>query len=122
MHEVYTSFSPPVSHRPATEISLGSRESSKPSKFLTTTLPRVRLPSSHGRRQGSTNIVHFVDTHQTLVPEAAVHYQEIPEVKGPQGIHVESQDDLVVHPPAQAVLHREELPGQGTQPAFKVRL
>ena len=121
MHEVYTSFSPPVSHRPE-EISLGSRESSKISKFLSTTLPSVLLPSSHGRHRGSTNTVQFVDTHQTLVPEAAVHYQEVPEVPDNQGIHVESQADLVVHPPAPAVLHREELPGQGTQSAFKVRL
>ena len=117
MHEVYTSFSPPVSHRPE-EISLGSRESSKPSKFLSTTLRSVLLPSSHGRRQGSTNTVQFVDTHQTLVPEAAVHYQEVPEFPSHQGI----QGDLVVHPPAPAVLHREEIPGQGTQSAFKVRL
>ena len=117
MHEVYTSFSPPVSHRPATEISLGSRERSKPSKFLSTTLPRVRLHSSHGIRQ---NIVQFANTN--LVPEAAVHYHEIPEVHSRQGIHVESQDDLIVHPAAPVVLQREELPGRGTQPAFKVKL
>merc|ERR1712032_181243 len=65
VQEVYTSFSPPVSHRPASEISLGSLESSQPSSTLASV-----LPSSPG---------HQVEGHGDLVHHTAVlHREELP--------------------------------------------
>ena len=93
-----------MSRRPASEISLGSPESSKPSKLFSSV-----LPTSHdGQSSDSPTILQFSG------PEAGVYYEEAPEGQG--GIHVQSHSGH--HP---VVVKNEELPGQETTTGFKVR-